>query len=97
MKAEYAILSQEGATINAYAFTHALLQYSIQKGLKVYDRTKIKSIKYNTNNVELTADDGYTVHSGKLINASGFEIVNFISKDIVDLYCTYAVIFRKCN
>ncbi len=92
MKAEYAILSQEGATINAYAFTHALLQYSIQKGLRVYDRTKIKSIKYNTDKVELTTEEGYIVNSRKLINASGFEIVNFISKDIVDLYCTYAVI-----
>ncbi|HSZ32782.1 MAG TPA: FAD-dependent oxidoreductase [Puia sp.] len=97
MKAEYAILSREGATINAYAFTHALLQYSIQKGLRVYDRTKIKSIKYNSENVELTAEDGYKVSSGKLINASGFEIVNFISKDIVDLYCTYAVISENAT
>jgi glycine/D-amino acid oxidase-like deaminating enzyme len=97
MKAEYAILSQQGATINAYALTHALLQYSIQKGLKVYDRTKIKSIKYNTDNVELTAEDGYVIQSWKLINASGFEIVNFISKDIVDLYCTYAVISENAT
>jgi glycine/D-amino acid oxidase-like deaminating enzyme len=92
MKAQYAILSQEGAAINAYALTHALLQYSIKKGLRVYDRSKIKSVKYNPDNVVLTTEDGQMIDSKKLINASGFEIVNFISKDIVDLYCTYAVI-----
>ena len=29
MEAEYAILSEKGATVDAYALTHALLQYSI--------------------------------------------------------------------
>jgi glycine/D-amino acid oxidase-like deaminating enzyme len=92
LKAEYAILSQAGATINAYALTHALLQYSMKKGLSVYDRTKIKTIKYNPDNVKLNTEDGYLISSKKLVNASGYEIVNFISKDIAELYCTYAVV-----
>jgi glycine/D-amino acid oxidase-like deaminating enzyme len=92
LKAEYAILSQAGATINAYTLTHALLQYSMKKGLRVYDRTKIKTTKYNPDNVELNTEDGYLISSKKLINASGYEIVHFISKDIVELYCTYAVV-----
>ena len=36
--------------------------------------------------------DGFSVIAEKIVNASGFEIINFISRDIVDLYCTYAVI-----
>src|SRR5450432_4401164 len=92
MSAEYAILSEKGATINAYALTHALLQYSIKNGLQVFDRTKVTDIKYNEHDVELVTEDGFLVRSKKLVNASGFEIINFISKKIVDLYCTYAVV-----
>jgi glycine/D-amino acid oxidase-like deaminating enzyme len=92
MAAEYAILSEKGATIDAYALTHALLQYSIAKGLQVFDRTEIKDIRYNKNNVELKTAEGFLVIAGKVVNASGFEIINFITKDIVDLYCTYAVV-----
>jgi glycine/D-amino acid oxidase-like deaminating enzyme len=92
MAAEYAILSEKGATIDAYALAHALLQHSMGKGLQVFDRTRIKDIRYNENNVELTTVDGFLVDAEKLVNASGFEIINFISKDIVDLYCTYAVV-----
>ena len=90
--AEHAILSEKGATIDAYALTHALLQYSMHKGLQVFDRTRIEDISYNENNVELKTESGYLISAEKVVNASGFEIINFISRDIVDLYCTYAVV-----
>jgi glycine/D-amino acid oxidase-like deaminating enzyme len=35
------ILSQKGATSNAYTLTHEILQYCQRKGLKVFDRTKV--------------------------------------------------------
>jgi glycine/D-amino acid oxidase-like deaminating enzyme len=92
MQGEYAILSEKGATINAYALTHALLQYCIRKGLRVFDRTKIKTIQYEDKNVVLKTEDGFSIRAGKLVNASGFEIVHFISKNIVDFFCTYAVV-----
>ncbi len=92
MVGEHAILSEKGASIDAYSLTHALLQYSISKGLQVFDRTKIEDIKYNENNVELKTGEGYLISADKVVNASGFEITNFISRDIVDLYCTYAVV-----
>jgi glycine/D-amino acid oxidase-like deaminating enzyme len=92
LKAEYAILSEKGATTNAYTLTHALLQYSIKKGLRVFDRSRVKEIDYNAKNVCLRTESGSTIQAAKLVNASGFEIINFISRDIVDLYCTYAVV-----
>ena len=90
--AEHAILSEKGAAIDVYALTHALLQHSMGKGLQVFDRTKVEDIRYNEKNVELKTVDGFLISADKVINASGFEIINFISKDIVDLYCTYAVV-----
>ena len=53
MKAEYGILSEIGATINAYTLTHALLQYCIGKGMRVYDRSSVADIKYKSSGVEL--------------------------------------------
>ncbi len=92
LKGEHAILSKKGATIDAYALTHALLQYSIRNGLRVFDRSKVTAIQYLTGGIELKTNEGYMVQAGKLVNASGFEIVQFISKKILDLYCTYALI-----
>jgi glycine/D-amino acid oxidase-like deaminating enzyme len=92
LSAAHAIRSEKGATINAYSFTHALLQYCMGKGLRVYDRTNVTGIIYGEHRVELKTEDGFVIYSGKLVNASGFEIVHFISKNIVDLYCTYAVV-----
>jgi glycine/D-amino acid oxidase-like deaminating enzyme len=92
MVGEYAILSEKGATVDAYAFTHALLQHSIKKGLKVYDRTKISEIKFQSSGLELTTEDGFRIRAANMVNATGFEVVNFISRKIVDLYCTYATV-----
>ena len=92
MEAAYGILSEIGATVNAYALTHALLQYCIGKGMRVYDRSGVTDIQYKSSGVEFKTADGCIVKCARLVNASGFEIVNFISKGIVDLYCTYALV-----
>jgi glycine/D-amino acid oxidase-like deaminating enzyme len=97
LKAEYAILSEKGATTNAYTLTHALLQYSVKKGLRVFDRTKVEDMDYLKEGVCLKTENGNKVHAGKLINATGYEIVNFINKDIVKLYCTYAVVSENAQ
>ena len=92
LQAMSGILSEKGATTNAYSLTHAILQYCIRKGLKVFDRTKIKSIEYGSDKVILETNEGYVTAAKYVINASGYEVVNFIGKKIVDLDCTYAII-----
>jgi glycine/D-amino acid oxidase-like deaminating enzyme len=92
IKAKYGLLSKRGATINAYSLTHQLLQHSINKGLKVFDRTCVTDIKYNTTGSELSTKEGFKINSKYIVNASGFEVVNFISKKIVEFYCTYAIV-----
>jgi len=92
LKASYGILSEKGATNDAYALTHAILQYSIRNGLKVFDRTKIKSIDYKKEKVILKTEEGYLITADYAINASGYEVINFLDTKIVDLDCTYAII-----
>jgi glycine/D-amino acid oxidase-like deaminating enzyme len=87
----YGILSSLGACINAYAFTHALLQHSIKKGLRVYARTKITGIDVDTG-IKLSTDKGLSIRANKLIQASGYEVIKFIGKKWVNFDCTYAIV-----
>lgn len=92
LKAAYGILSGKGATTNAYSLTHGLLQYCIRKGLRVFDRTTIKSAEYHKDNVTLKTKGGCVISASYVINATGYEVINFIGKKIVNLDCTYAII-----
>ena len=87
-----AILSDLGASTDAYLFTHHLLRYNIKKGLEVYDRTTITSIRHTYKNVVLTTQNGYTIIAKKLVYATGYEVVNYIKEHIVSLHSTYATI-----
>jgi glycine/D-amino acid oxidase-like deaminating enzyme len=86
-----AILSKQGATIDAYMFTHALLQSIIKKGCEVFDRTEVTKIEYKRNGVKLISGRGYDITAHKLVNASGYEINEFVDKKIVKLSSTYAL------
>lgn len=85
------ILSAKGATTDAYLLTHALLQFSIKQGLVVFDRTEISGIQYNKRSVTLSTKDGIDIYANKIVNASGYEVVEFIDKKIVKLNSTYAM------
>lgn len=92
LKARYGLLSSLGANINAYSLTHHILQYGIKKGLQVYDRTSITNISYHNSPSTLTTAEGCSIQAKYIVNATGFEVVNFIPKKIVDFYCTYAIV-----
>lgn len=92
-----AILSSVAASTDAYLFTHRLLKYDIERGLKVFDRTPIVSIKHNLKNVELKTANGHRIKTKKLVYATGYEVVNFIKEPIVKLHSTYAIISESFN
>jgi len=86
-----AILSLQGATTDAYMLTHALLQAIIKKGNEVFDRTLISKIEYKRNGVKLFTEKGHSITAKKIVNASGYEITEFVDKKIVKLNSTYAL------
>lgn len=86
------ILSQKGAANNAYLLTHEILQYCQRRGTEVFDRTSIKDIRRKNGKTVLKTADGYYITANFVINACGYEVVNFIEEKIVDLDCTYATI-----
>jgi len=91
------ILSDVAATADAYVLTHSLLQYNINKGLKVYDRTKAISIKHSRRNVQLKTQEKFIITAKGLVYATGYEVVDFISKPIVKLTSTYAIASEAFN
>lgn len=90
-KAPNGILSAQGGSIDAYMFVYALLKASTKKGLSVYDRTTISKIDYSKTGVKLTTDKGHHITASKIVNASGYEITEFIDKKIVELHSSYAL------
>ena len=86
-----AILSAQGASTDAYMFTHALLQHSIKKGLEVFDRTVVTKIEYTKHGAVIRLANGFNIDTNKIVNASGYEISEFIDKKIVKLNSTYAI------
>jgi len=91
------ILSDVAAATDTYLFTHRLLQYNIKKGLIVYDRTPVVSIKHNRFDVQLKTQEKFIITAKKLVYATGYEVVNFISKPIVKLTSTYAIASEAFN
>ncbi|MGB3078322.1 MAG: FAD-dependent oxidoreductase [Saprospiraceae bacterium] len=89
--ADAGILSEKGASTDAYMLTHALLQSSIKKGLIVFDRTEIKKIKYGKNGLTLLTPKNHIISARKMVNATGYEITEMIHKKIVKLSSTYVI------
>jgi len=92
LNATCGILSNKAASNNAYLFTHTLLQHCLTKGFQVFDRTKVRIVKGKNNDQILQTDEGFLIQCKHVINASGYEVINFIGNKIVNLDCTYAVI-----
>lgn len=85
-----AILSDDGAYADAYLFTHALHQFSMKKGLRVFDRTFIKKVSESKQGLVLTTEDNIDIKAKKIVYATGYEVYEFFNKKIVSLHSTYA-------
>jgi len=90
-----AILSHKAAQTDAYALTHALHQYALQKGIQVYDRTLVEKIDHRSNDVVLHTNRGYTITARKLVFATGYETTQYIGKNMVSLKTTYAAVSEQ--
>lgn len=94
------ILSEEGATVDAYILTHALLKKSIKMGAKVYDSTAISEIHHGRKQVILTTADGLTLTAKHLVIACGYESQKYLPKQVEISNSTYAIVsepFEKRN
>ena len=86
------ILSKQGASIDAFKFAHELLRLNIKNGLKIYDKTEMKSVKYFRGyNLALT-ENGFSIKAKKIIYCVGYESKNLIKENFVNLKSTFATV-----
>lgn len=89
------ILSKLGAELDPYAFTHAVLEACIQKGLLVFDKTEVTRIRHGKKQVVLLTDHGKTIKAKHLIIACGYESQRYIPKPVQKLHATYATVSER--
>ena len=78
-------------------FTHHLLQYNLKRGLQVFDRTAADKITQSRSSVQIKTPEKFILKAKKIVYATGYEVVDFISKSILKLTSTYAVASESFN
>jgi len=86
------IVSKQGASIDAFKFAHELLEFNVKKGLQVFDKTEMKSVKYGRDYNLVSTVNGPVIKAKKMIYCVGYESKNMIKEDFVTLKSTYAVV-----
>jgi len=86
------ILSEQGASIDAFKFSHELFELNTKRGLKIFDKTEMTKVEYYKGYNVVTVDSGYKIKTKKIIYCIGYESKNLIKEHFVDLKSTYAVV-----
>ncbi|MEJ0057002.1 MAG: FAD-dependent oxidoreductase [Bacteroidota bacterium] len=86
------VLSREGAQVDAYKLTHALLAQAMKWGLVIYDSTEVVSIGHHRKKVILSTNDGFKITAGHLVIACGYESQKYIPQKIEKFNSTYAIV-----
>lgn len=86
------ILSEEGASVDAFCLAHEILEFNSGKGLQVFDKTEMKSVKYFKDHNIVTTTAGQKIKAQKLIYCIGYESKTLIKEDFVELKSTFAVV-----
>lgn len=89
------ILSMQGASMDAFRFTHDILAYNYKKGLKIYDRTVISKSEYKENKATFWTEYGNTITAKKVIYCNGYECVEILNEKFIRLQSTYAIVSEQ--
>jgi len=82
----------DGAQVDAYSLTHALLQDAIKHGAQVFDKTEIVDIQHEKTQVVLQTNHGYSIRANQLVIASGYESQNCLEQKVTRLHSTYVLV-----
>lgn len=86
------ILSDQGASVDAYQLAHELLKFNEKKGLKIFDKTEMKSVKYFKGHNIITTATGQKIKAKKIMYCIGYESDNMIKENFVQLKSTFALV-----
>jgi len=89
------ILSEQGASMDAFQFTHDVLKYNHEKGLKIFDKTEMNKIKYTDDGIEVLVNDCTRIKAKRIIYCTGYETTELIQENFVKLLNTYAIVGER--
>ena len=89
------ILSNQGASVDAFILAHELLSFNVKKGLQIFDKTEMKSVKYHLDFNEVLTTEGFKIKTKKIIYCIGYESKDLIKEDFVQLKSTFAVVSER--
>ncbi|QDU94901.1 NAD(P)/FAD-dependent oxidoreductase [Lignipirellula cremea] len=87
-----ALLSHQAAACDPYRFAHLLLAESQRQGARIYDRTCVTRYDCSGQGVRLETDRGFSISTGQVVVATGYEAQQMLSEKVVDLQSTYAIV-----
>lgn len=82
----------DGAQVDPYALTQALLQDAIKHGAQVFDKTEIVDIRHDKTEVVLNTNHGHSIRAKQLVIAGGYESQNYLEQNVTLLHSTYALV-----
>lgn len=86
------IVSEQGASIDAFKFAHELFKVNVKKGLQIFDKTEMTDVEYFKGYNLITVDSGFQIRTKKIIYCIGYESKNLIKEHFVNLKSTYAIV-----
>ena len=89
------ILSDQGASVDAFILAHELLAFNVKKGLQIFDKTEMKSVKDHPDFNEVSTTEGFKIKAKKIIYCIGYESKDLIKEDFVQLKSTFAVVSER--
>lgn len=93
LAAEGAILSSLGAELDPFAFTQALYQYLVPKGLRIFEHTSAQELEYSDEDVLVKTNKGASISTRKVVYATGYEVPErLVEANDINLLSTYALV-----
>ncbi len=87
------LLCKDAAEIDAYKFTHNVLEYCIKHfDTKVFDKTSIENIKKTKAGFELFTENGIKINCKNVVIACGYESETYLQEKVTKLHATYAIV-----
>lgn len=98
LKKSGAIWSNDAAQMDPYRFTHAVFEEIAKKNaVRIFDTVAVTKMATNRSGVKLKLDNGSIISAKKLIVASGYESQNYLSKTVIRLHSTYAIVSKPMD
>ncbi|MFA9560160.1 NAD(P)/FAD-dependent oxidoreductase [Evansella sp. AB-rgal1] len=85
--------SYNDAEINPFKYTHALFDYSVKKGVRVFENTEMNGHTYDKDRdrVVIRTKTGNVIHTKRVIYCAGYEGIDIKKEKMASFVSTYTV------